>query len=395
MAEHRWTNLIGVVTHLKRKTKAKIAWVGVGLLLLGGLVWAGIFKPNLFDEIQPIHSNNVAPKEMESMSVIQDVQYMGGVNNLKREQLEQAEALKNLSIDNDALKKQLQLALSQKNVRPPLRTDDVKRMIQNQIQLASANTPPPPPSEPPKPRLVADFEPPVSILDTVKSGATSIDLPSAPEHVVTIPAGSVASGLAMNGFLAQSNGKGENIVIHLKTAFNGPNDYDVPTESCRVVASCDAKDFIARGKCETSVMTCTLPGAKVRTVPISGWITASDNVNGEFGTVFWNDAELLKRLGQAALPSVLAELLDVTTTTVTVGGAGGVATQGITSPLGDIAGEIGDLLLDRIRTFIYPVVYVDRNQWVNVYLRETAYIEGTTPEDWTGYRRTAISNPYN
>jgi hypothetical protein len=211
---------------------------------------------------------------------------------------------------------------------------------------------------------------------------------------VALPAGSFAEGIALNGFLAQANSQSESVTVAFVSDLSGPTGATIPLAGCRAVAECDAKDLIARGRCELSVVTCTLPSHRLVDIPVSGWLAGADNVNGSLGTVIWNDKELLKRVAQATLPGVVAKLLKLTETTVQAVSAQGVVITGTTSPLADVARDLSDLLLDRVRMFIYPIVAVDRNQRVNIYIRNTAYATGTTPQDWVR-RPAATLSPYN
>ncbi|MDH3598010.1 MAG: hypothetical protein OEU26_00055 [Candidatus Tectomicrobia bacterium] len=397
MASHRWSNLTRAISRFTPRQKIKFGLVVTGIILLLTLMSYGYFKPDL-EQSMKIHQNEKEPEELKTVTLGQDATYMGQVARQLSEQNAQAADIKTLKNLNEELKTKLDQALAAGRTKPKLSAVDVQRMIDQNLAAARAaqqvRTPAASPP-PPKPVLLSKFEPPPRPAPEVPKGNNS---PAAgakrPEMAVPIPAGSSALGIALNGFLAQSNDKHESVAVELISHLTGPNGSTVPLRGCRMVAECEAIDIIARGRCEITVMTCTLPRHELVDIPISGWLTAEDNVNATFGTTFWNNEQLFKRIGEAALPAILAEILDLTTTTVQATSPTGVVTTGTTSPLSDFSLELSELLLNRVRLFIFPIVAVDRNQRVNVYIRETAYATGTLPGDWV-HQQVRRPHPYH
>lgn len=398
MATHRWSQLTNLISSATPRQKMKVGLVTLGLLLLFGLMSFGYFKPNLEQAMQ-LSAADPKAKNLKAVSVGQNADFMGKVVEQHRTQTQQGVELQRLKDESRKTRIELQQALSQTQQKPSLSQNQVQQMIVQALAQAR-NGPTGSTAAPvvtPKPVVLTNtFEPP----DLPAGKTPSPQLPNGPEseppaQAVPIPAGGTAEGLALNGFLAQSGGETESVTVELITDLTGPNQAIIPMKGCRVVSDCKAQDIIARGRCEISVVTCTLPGNRLIDLQVSGWLTAGDNVNSEFGTVIWNDTELLKRMGAATLPGILSELLDLTDTTIDATSGLGVVTTDTSSPLSDIARELSDLLLDRVRMFIFPIVYVERNQRVNVYIRETAYAIGTSPRDWVYHTVAPTDHPYN
>jgi hypothetical protein len=397
MAEHRWSNLIGVLKSTTPRQRLKALLFGMGGAIVVSSLALGYLQPQL-DAMIPVRDPQPGrPESLPAMSLGQDATFMGRVVEQQHQQQQQAAELKALKTDNQELRATLQQALAQPQNKPDISRADVAQMINAQLAAArTAQMHPSPPlaALPPQPVLLSRFEPPSPPAATPRSALARNYAEPTPADAVALPAGSFALGIALNGFLAQSTGQSESVTVAFISDLSGPMESTIPMTGCRAVADCEAKDLIARGRCELSVVTCTLPRNRLVDIPVSGWLTGEDNVNGSFGTVIWNDHELLKRMAQATLPGVVAKLLKLTETTVQATSPTGVVTSSTASPLASIARDLSDLLLDRVRMFIYPIVAVDRNQRVNVYIRRTAYAIGTTPRDWAP-RPIITMNAYN
>ena len=398
MARHRWSNLVGLMKATTPGQRIKTVLLIFGATGIVSLLALGYFQPTLGKMMKGSEADPEKAASLQGISLGQDATFMGRVVQQQNEQVQQAAELKALKNANNEMREELQRALSQPTKKSDVSRSDVAEMINAQLasvrnaQIANQRLVVAPP---PQPVLLSHFEPPSPAAATYPSaGESKPSSEPTTKNAVAIPAGSFAEGVALNGFLAQSTDQTESVTAALITDFSGPNGATIPMTACRVVAECEAKDLIARGRCEISVVTCTLSDNRLVDIPVSGWLTGGDNVNGSFGTVIWNDYELLKGMAQATLPGILSELLDLTETVVEATSPTGVVTSGTSSPLADVARDLSSLLLDRVRMFIFPIVAVDRDQRVNVYIRETAYVTGTTPQDWVP-RPVANLDPYN
>ncbi len=198
--------------------------------------------------------------------------------------------------------------------------------------------------------------------------------PPEPEvSYVTVMAGSNAHARSFNGILTLANGLEKTIVLEIGDVEDA-NGGRIPLDACRVVVRyrvSQAEATIAKIPMQLKTLSCMMPSGKAVSVPVSGYISSLDDVDGVPATVIWQNPELLQKVLQAAAPAVLVSLAKETRDRTTrFGPLGDITTTG-NDVAQDAASQIVDMYLRQAEFYVLPILAVKPNIQLNIYFDET------------------------
>ena len=205
------------------------------------------------------------------------------------------------------------------------------------------------------------------------AAAASTALPVPEKTYVTVLAGSNAHARSFNGILTLADGLRKTITIELGDV-KGPNGGRIPLDACRVVASyrvSPSEAVIAKIPMQVHNLSCMMPSGRAISVPVKGYLSSLDDIDGIPATVIFQDDKLLLKVLQAATPAAIVSLASETRNRTTRFGALGDITESGNIVAQDTAGRIVDLYLRQAELYVTPILAVKPNIDLNIYFEET------------------------
>jgi len=119
--------------------------------------------------------------------------------------------------------------------------------------------------------------------------------------------------------------------------------------------------------------------------PLEGYVTAADNLHGQFAQVFWHERDMVAAFAKSAVPVALVSLFRETRRTIEAASLTGVVTATGNSVAQQVAGRMANIYLDKAEKLASPVVWVPPNAPVYIYLTKGATLDAfvrasTTPQ---------------
>jgi len=208
---------------------------------------------------------------------------------------------------------------------------------------------------------------------TEPAAAVPAALPVPEKSYVTVLAGSNAHARSFNGILTLADGLRKTITIEIGDV-EGPNGGRIPLDACRVVGSygvTQAEAVVAKIPIRVHTLSCMMPSGKAISVPVQGYLSSLDDIDGIPATVIFQDDKLLLKVLQAATPAAIVSLASETRNRVTRFGALGDITEAGNLVAQDTAGRIVDLYLRQAELYVTPILAVKPNIDLNIYFEET------------------------
>jgi hypothetical protein len=190
---------------------------------------------------------------------------------------------------------------------------------------------------------------------------------------VTVLAGSNAHARSFNGILTLADGLRKTITIDIGD-MEGPNGGRIPLNACRAVGSYGAgraEAVVAKIPIQVHTLSCMLPSGRAISVPVKGYLSSLDDIDGIPATVIFQDDKLLLKVLQAATPAAIVSLASETRTRVTRFGPLGEVTEAGNIVAQDTAGRIVDMYLRQAELYVTPILAVKPNIDLNIYFEET------------------------
>ena len=166
------------------------------------------------------------------------------------------------------------------------------------------------------------------------------------------------------------------VTLEATTAFSASNGKTVPVAGCRFGATATPEEITARGRLNLTKITCVNDQGRTIERPISGYVTASDNVNGQIAQVFWHEREVVAAFGKSAVPVALVSLFRETRRVVDAATLTGVVVSSGNSVAQEAARRMADIYLDKAEKLASPVIWVGPDTPVFIYITEGARLEG-------------------
>jgi hypothetical protein len=307
---------------------------------------------------------------------------VGGLRQNREAAIQHAQAIEQLKahaeqsrVTIERLQTELQQAQAQLALKPSapplgLSEAETRKLIAEQMAyvMAARAAPAPEAPPPPKTQLLQGLDKPGAALVPAPEPE-----PEAARQWIRIPDRATAKAVTLSGSAAQANGEPQPLNLEIEADIEGPNGVRIPLAGCRVAATMVVETIPARAQAQVSGLSCalTLPDGSIRPVevPLKGWLTGADNVNGSFADIFHNEAAIYKRFGQAAVPVALVSLLEETRQVVhQVSPLTGVVTTVGNDVAQEIAREIATFYIEKAREYFDPVAWVGDNQRVYVHV---------------------------
>lgn len=287
-------------------------------------------------------------------------------------------SIRNLRAEHAQLKSVIQLQKERVDVQDRTLQQRLDQAIESGLaeaievlaQQQPAVAPPPPITAPPRLRILRPAAGPALIPQTQPQQQPAPVSDSASSWI-HLPAGSLVAGEIVTGaFATKVRADGLPILARLRTAYLGPNDYEIPLEGCLMIGKATADIQTIRARVEAVTLSCVLPDGNSFDRKVRGYFTGADGTLGVPGT--WQFRQ------GAWLGNLLAAM------GTAVGGIyGGVkineALSGADLVVGDrtleLTERIEDFFLERAEE-ILPVVWVETQTPVYVVMLEGVTIEG-------------------
>ena len=191
-----------------------------------------------------------------------------------------------------------------------------------------------------------------------------------------LPPESYGLGVVKHGYTGLASLETFPVTLEATTVFSAANGHSVPVTGCRFAATATPKELVARGELRLTRMTCINALGKTIERPISGYVTAADNMNGQIADVFWHEREVVAAFGKAAIPAALASLFREVRRTIDVASLTGVVVSTSNTVSQEVAGRMADLYLDKAEQLASPIIWVPPQRQVHIYINEGARLDG-------------------
>ena len=361
--------------------KAQAAGIGVGLVVLTVLLFAGGGGPGTVDQgpaEDDLFGAGALPEDVTTASALNLMQ-------ARMEQLSLSLGKQNERDDKleQALRDQVAMLSTQMRDQERDYTQQLEAALEQAIALARQT------ERQAEEAALADLPPPVPTLrilrpgDGGEAGGQPAAQPPPPLPVsdaggpwVRLPLGSTVTGELLTGaFATKARGDALPVLMQLRSAFTGPNDTEVPLEDCLLIGKATADISSVRARVEAVSLSCVLPDGTAFERQVKGYFTGEDGTLGvpgrwEFRSGRWL-ANLLSAMGTTA-----AGLYADVAIAQEIGGTnailGGISTS-------DVTDRIQEFFLARAEE-ILPVVWVESGTPVYVVMLEGLTIEGLPGE---------------
>ena len=191
-----------------------------------------------------------------------------------------------------------------------------------------------------------------------------------------LPPQSFATGRVKDGYTGLASLETFPVTLEVTSAFSAPNGHTVPLTGCRLGATATPEEITARGRLRLTKLTCITDAGKTIEQPVSGYVTASDNVNGQIAQVFWHEREVVAAFGKSAVPVAIVSLFRETRRVVEVASLTGVVTNSGNVVAQEVAKRMADIYLDKAEKLASPVIWVEPDTPVYIYITDGARLEG-------------------
>ena len=365
-------------------------WLTVGVLVLSlGLALAYTFgtEERSVREQEAVEIHGVSPTE--------DAGILGGLatQHLRVEQLHSQ--IKGLQ----ATLKRLETEAAQPRDEAAYARELQEQMRRLQAHVAQARqqkpvTPVPPPPPAPDPGIV---------IRTVRRGRAEARttqpasrrgiqvmeadarVPTTGELVPYLPPQSYAYGHVIDGYTGLAMETGFPLTIAIDQPFLTANHHTVAVSGCRLGALATTEELTARSRASLTNITCVGDNGQTLERPLEGYVTAADNIHGQFAQVFWHERDMVAAFAKSAVPVALVSLFRETRRTIEAASLTGVVTATGNSVAQQVAGRMANIYLDKAEKLASPVVWVPPNAPVYIYLTKGATLDAfvrasTTPQ---------------
>ena len=257
-----------------------------------------------------------------------------------------------------------------------------EQMRRLQAQVARANQPDPVISLPPQPPAPD----PGIVIRTVRRGqaqtrtvqppsrqgiqvmAADARVPTTGDRVPYLPPQSYAFGHVIDGYTGLALETGFPLTIAIDQPFLTANHHTVAVSGCRLGALATTEELTARSRASLTNITCVGEDGQTLERPLGGYVTAADNMHGQFAQVFWHERDMVAAFAKSAVPVALVSLFRETRRTVEASSLTGVVTATGNSVAQQVAGRMANIYLDKAEKLASPVVWVPPNAPVYIYI---------------------------
>lgn len=191
-----------------------------------------------------------------------------------------------------------------------------------------------------------------------------------------LPPQSVARGRVLDGYTGLASLETFPVTLEVTSAFSAPNGKTVPLSGCRFGATATPEELTARGRLTLTRITCVTDTGQTIERPVSGYVTASDNMNGQIAQVFWHERDVLAAFGKGAVPAALVSLFKETRQVVDVATLTGVVVSSGHTVAQEVARRMADIYLDKAEKLASPIIWVGPDTPVYLYITEGAQLDG-------------------
>jgi hypothetical protein len=191
-----------------------------------------------------------------------------------------------------------------------------------------------------------------------------------------LPPQSMARGRVLDGYTGLASLETFPVTLEVTSAFSAPNGKTVPLTGCRFGATATPEELTARGRLTLTRITCVSDTGQTIERPVSGYVTASDNMNGQIAQVFWHERDVLAAFGKGAVPAALVSLFKETRQMVEVATLSGVVVSSGHTVAQEVARRMADIYLDKAEKLASPIIWVGPDTPVYIYVTEGARLDG-------------------
>lgn len=354
-------------------------WATVVIGIVGLAIMAYVYnKPGA-------QASDTAPSSFQTpgLAPSQDAGILGGIAAQRQAMEALRGRVETLQHKLTRLEKKPPLPSTDPNVTAALR--DQLRALQQQVaarqQPAGRGQPGDPVLTPPPTSLRVIRQESREKADAAGQGRTRIEIAKPGQGKADAPAPylppqSFARGRVKDGYTGLASLETFPVTLEVTSAFSAPNGHTVPLTGCRFGATATPEEITARGRLRLTNMTCVTQTGQTIEQPVSGYVTASDNVNGQIAQVFWHEREVVAAFGKSAVPVAIVSLFRETRRVVEVASLTGVVTNSGNVVAQEVARRMADIYLDKAEKLASPVIWVGPDTPVYIYITDGARLEG-------------------
>ena len=350
---------------------------GSALSLFGLLVVLVVFLLTPGDKEEPVRQQEQKEDLFEGEALPGDVTTAKALSDMQVVQELLGASIRSLRAENAQLKNALQIQKERVDVQDRTLQRRLDQAIESglaeAIEVLAQQQPavvPPTAAPPPRLRILRPGNAPLIVPQT-QPQKQPVPASEPTSSWVHLPAGSLVAGEIVTGaFATKVRGDGLPMLARLRTAYLGPNDYEIPLESCLMIGKATADIQTIRARVEAVTLSCVLPDGNSFDRKVRGYFTGADGTLGVPGTWQFRQGAWLGNL-LAAMGTAVGGIYGGVKINEALGGAGLVVGDRTL----ELTERIEDFFLERAEE-ILPVVWVETQTPVYVVMLEGVTIEG-------------------